>query len=69
MTSPKEEMADIIQRLRQQIDALTLEQADALKRATYLGMTPDEAKAYDARRIKITELMGQLVEIRQAQAG
>jgi len=69
VTSPKEEMADLIQRLRQQIDALTQEQADALKRATYLGMTPDEAKVYDARRIKITELMGQLVEIRQAQAG
>ena len=69
MSGSNTEMPQFIASLRQQIDTLTQEQADALKRATYLGMTPDEAKVYDARRVKITELMGQFVEIRQAHAG
>ena len=56
-----------MERLRNQIDELTREQIDALKKATYVGMTPDDAKAYDARRIKITSLTQQLAEMRQAQ--
>ena len=46
--------------LRQEIEKLTQEQSEALKTATFVGMTAEEAKIYDARRRRITELVEQL---------
>ena len=67
MTGTEQDPIVFMERLRKQIDELTHEQINALKQATYVGMTPDDAKAYDARRIKITSLTQQLAEVRQAQ--
>lgn len=58
---------DAIHRLKQEIDRLSQEQSDALKSATYVGMTPDEAKEYDARRQKITQLVQELSLLQKAQ--
>jgi hypothetical protein len=52
-----------VRRLKQEIDELTLQQSDALKSAIYVGMTPDEAKDYDARRSRIMQLAEQLRHI------
>ena len=46
--------------MRQEIERLTTEQSEALKTATYLGMTAAEAQTYDARRKRITELVERL---------
>lgn len=53
--------------IKQQIDELTKQQMDALKQATYLGMTTDEAKDYDERREQITKLIQELVALERAQ--
>jgi len=42
---------------RLEIDRFTQEQAEALKTATNVGMTPDKAKEYDQRRGRIIELI------------
>jgi hypothetical protein len=39
-------------------------QHEALKRATYLGMTPDEAKVIEERRKNITALVDQLAKLK-----
>ena len=49
-----------VQRLRNEIENLTHEQNEALKTATFVGMTAAEAKIYDARRRRITELVEKL---------
>ena len=54
------ETAEVIHRLKEEIDKLTEQQADALKTATYLGMTTDEAKEYEQRREKILEFVKDL---------
>jgi hypothetical protein len=46
--------------IRQEIDNLKQQLDDALKNATFVGMTPDEAKTYDARRQRLTFLTEQL---------
>jgi hypothetical protein len=50
-----------IQRLEQEIRNLHMQQTMRLQRATYLGMTPDEGKEYDASRSEIVTLWQQLV--------
>jgi hypothetical protein len=44
------------------MDRLNKEQSKALEKATYLGMTPDEAKEYDARRDETLRVVEQLLE-------
>ena len=61
------EATEMTTRLRQEIDDLIDEQTEALKRATFVGMTTDDAKMYDARRQTITRLMQQLAEIQGGQ--
>lgn len=57
---------DAVLCLRQEIEKLTQEQSEALKTATFVGMTAEEAKIYDARRRRITELVEQLRGLRNA---
>ena len=54
------EATEVTTRLRQEID-----EQRALKRATFIGMTPDDAKMYDALSQTITRLMQQLAEIQE----
>ena len=48
---------ELIHTIKEEIDALSEQQADALKAATYLAMTPEEARQYDSRRERVTELI------------
>jgi hypothetical protein len=57
----------LVHQIKQQIDALAEQQPEALKQATYIGMTPDEAEEYDGRRKKITALVEELNEVTKAQ--
>jgi Ribonuclease G/E len=49
MLSERSQTAEAIHRLKEEIDKLTNQQTEALKTATYLGMTTDEAKEYEQR--------------------
>jgi hypothetical protein len=49
-----------VHRLKEEIDKLTELQANALKTATYLGMTTDEAKEYEERRGQILKYVKEL---------
>lgn len=54
---------DAILRLKEEINRLTEQQTEALKMATFLGMTTAEAEAYDARRVQITQLVRKLAQL------
>jgi len=56
----------LIHTIKCEIDGLSGQQAEALKTATYLGMTPDEAKEYD-RRERIAELVHQMQLLNESQ--
>lgn len=69
MASEKTDGAGLIHRLRQEIETLNAEQGAALKRATFLGMTPEEATIYDNRRSRITRLVRRLAELERVRGG
>jgi hypothetical protein len=52
------------QDLKSEIDRLFELQRQALDRATYLGMTPQEATEMEARRKEITSLVNQLAQLK-----
>jgi hypothetical protein len=56
----------MIEEIKQEIDRLRTEQNEALKSATYVGMTAEEAHRHDARRDRITRLLQQLQQLQQA---
>lgn len=58
---------ELIHGIKSEIDRLSQCQAEALKTATYLGMTPDEATEYDERRERIAELVHQLQLLNESQ--
>ena len=58
---------EAILRLNQEINQLTEQQTEALKRATFLGMTTAEAEAYDARRVQITQLLRTVAQLTGAE--
>lgn len=50
-----------IQQLSERIERLRQEHSEALRTATFIGMTPEEAEAQDHRRQEITNLSQQLL--------
>lgn len=62
---PSEREEQTVDRLKEEIDRLNQKQSRALKMATHVGMTPDEAQEYDARRSRITDLVRQLSMLTQ----
>jgi hypothetical protein len=56
-----------IEDVNAEIDLLTAQQTNALQMATFLGMTPEEAKEYDNRRSRITRLVKQLAMLTKAE--
>ncbi len=52
--------------IKEEIDKLYAEQNAALKSAAYLGMTPAIAKQYDERRLRITALMQNMMDLQSA---
>jgi hypothetical protein len=51
------EIASGVSQVKEELDHLIQKQVDALRSATYLEMTPDEAREYDERRVEITKLI------------
>jgi hypothetical protein len=49
--------AESVKRLKVEIDVLADEQAEALRSATYIGMSPQQDKECDDRRSRILSLM------------
>jgi hypothetical protein len=49
-----------VRRLKAEIDRLTKQQADVLRVATRIGMTPTEAKQYDAWQTELVKLVDEL---------
>ena len=50
----------LVQHFKSEIARLSKEQVAAMSRATFLGMTEDEAHAYEERLAKIGELVQEL---------
>lgn len=49
-----------VQNLREEFDRLRCEQDEAMKLAVYVGMSAKEAKEYENRRKRLTELFKRL---------
>jgi small ligand-binding sensory domain FIST len=60
MGEDQSETKAAIYRLKEEIHSLSEQQAEALKTATFVGMTSDEVIEYDRRGEKITEMIRQL---------
>ena len=67
MPSDSSDTVSAVHQLKQEIDRLTEEQTEALKSATYVGITAEEAQEYDERRKNITRLVKQLALLEKAQ--
>lgn len=53
---------DRVKELGAELTRLSHAQSEALLKAAYLNMSPDEAAAYDRRRIRIGEICSLLAE-------
>ena len=62
------EPADLVQRLTDEIVSLNDLQIEAMKRATFLGMTDEEREEYDRRFDRIAELLQELTTITSRRA-
>jgi hypothetical protein len=62
-----ESVAAAIYKIKEDIDSLSEQQAEALKTATFVGMTPDEIIEYDKRSEKMTEMIRQLTLLQKTQ--
>jgi hypothetical protein len=59
--------AEAVHRLKEEVDQLTLQQSKALRMATLVGMTPEEAQDYDARRKLILKYVQDLAVLEESQ--
>ena len=57
MSSPSSEANETIERIKSEIETLKRQHLEALKAATYLGITREGARLQEERRSKITQLM------------
>jgi hypothetical protein len=57
------QFVDTIQCILREIETLRQVLSNALMTATYVGMTAEEAKTYDARRQRLTALIERLREL------
>jgi hypothetical protein len=64
----EEEKKAAVQRLRKEINILTVEQNQARKMAAYGGMTPEETKKYDSCRDRIAMLSEKLLQFEKSLA-
>lgn len=56
-----------IQQLKRNIEKLRQEHAEALKRATFIGMNPDERKLWDERRHQMTAMAKELSRLQRTE--
>lgn len=64
-SNPSSEAIKTIERIKSEIETLRQQHLEALKAATYLGMTREQEKVLEERRVKITKLMRELTELFQ----
>ena len=67
MRQNRSETVAAIYKLKQDIHSLSEQQAEALKTATFLGMTSDEVIEYDKRGEKITKMIRRLTLLQKTQ--
>jgi hypothetical protein len=65
MPSPLQ-ISQTIHGLKQEINNLTTQQTEALQKAVFVGMTPDEAKEYDERRRRISKYIRDLKVLQES---
>lgn len=56
-----------IQSLRERIDKLSNEQADALSKSVYVSMSNEQNREYNERAEQLTELRGELLDLMRAE--
>ena len=56
-----------IQQLKRNIEKLRQEHAEALKRATFMDMNPDEQRTWDERRRQMTEMAKELSRLQRTE--
>jgi len=59
-TGEPSEHVKAVRRLKAEIDRLTKRQADVLRIATRIGMTPTEAKQYESWQTELVKLVDEL---------
>jgi hypothetical protein len=69
MFENRPETEEAIHRLKQDIDLLSEQQSAALKRAAFVGMTPDEVIEYDKRGETRRELIRRLTLLQRSGDG
>lgn len=69
MPSAQSNAADVVCRVKQEIDKLAKEQSKFLKDCVYVGMTLDEARKFYERRHQITKLIEELALLEKTQRG
>jgi hypothetical protein len=67
MREDQSETVAAIYRLKEDIQWLLEQQAEALKTATFVGMTSDELIEYDKRGEKIKEMIRQLTFLQETE--
>jgi hypothetical protein len=58
--SNSSDTVEAVHRVREEIAKLTEQHSEALRMATYVGMTPNEANVIDERRARILSLVHEL---------
>lgn len=58
--------ANNVRKITEEIDRLTEQQTHALKSATFIDMTSEQAQEYDSRRGRIAKLAEQLIQIEKS---
>jgi len=66
-TNPPDSPAPTVEELEHEMHALCEMQYEGLQKATFLGMTPDEAKVIEERRTRITALVDQLAKLKASE--
>ncbi|HUK47037.1 MAG TPA: hypothetical protein VLW06_05575 [Terriglobales bacterium] len=65
--SSDSDSALFVRRIKEEIDRLTCEQDEAIKTATFLGMTAQQERQFHVRRGRITRLIEQLAIFEEVQ--
>jgi hypothetical protein len=69
MSSRRTDVNTTINRLKEQVERLREEHSQAIKSATYLGVTREQALENDARRKRISALYSQIAELERERDG
>jgi SMC interacting uncharacterized protein involved in chromosome segregation len=65
MATDRSQTAEAIKRIKEEIETLRQQQSEALKQATYVGVSRAEAKEQENRRAKISKLLEKLAQLHE----